>query len=131
MPGCRRVGLEVGGVTMTWSQATIDLLWGNAWTVIPLAFVVAAVCRWFPCRPATRHALWVLVLLGFVTPLVVPPRTGPLVPDVVAKLTLPAFGPSGPVTSSKPDEDESVNNIVRNMIKANTARIRSNTFSTG
>ncbi|MCH7813889.1 MAG: hypothetical protein IID40_07695, partial [Planctomycetes bacterium] len=98
---------------MTWSQTTIDLLWGNAWTVLPLALVVAAVCRWFPCRPATRHALWVLVLLGFVAPLVVPPRTGPLLPDAVVNLTAPVLPSSDQVTSPEPDRDEYADNQSR------------------
>jgi len=41
-----------------------DLLWRGALAVIPLAIVVAVVCRYVPCRPSTRHALW-LIVLGF------------------------------------------------------------------
>ena len=41
-----------------------DLLWRGALAVIPLAIVVAIVCWWMPCRPSTRHTLW-LIVLGF------------------------------------------------------------------
>lgn len=43
---------------------SIDLLWRGALAVIPLAIVVAIVCWWMPCRPSTRHMLW-LIVLGF------------------------------------------------------------------
>ena len=60
-----------------------DLLWRSALAVIPLALIVAAVCRWTPCRPATRHALWLMVLVLLVA--------APLLP----RLTLPQL-PAGP-----------------------------------
>ena len=41
-----------------------DLWWRGALAVIPLAIVVAIVCWWMPCRPSTRHTLW-LIVLGF------------------------------------------------------------------
>jgi len=49
-----------------------ELLWRNAVSAIPLAILVAATCRWLPCRPATRHALWMMVLLWMVLPPVLP-----------------------------------------------------------
>ena len=39
-----------------------DLLWRNALAVVPIAILVAVFCRWMPCRPATRHTLWLVVL---------------------------------------------------------------------
>ncbi len=57
---------------MEWAEIPLSLLWRNAWAVIPLAVLVALVCRTVPCRPATRHALWVLVLLWFIVPLGLP-----------------------------------------------------------
>ena len=36
---------------------TADLLWRNALAVIPLAILVAVICRWSSCRPSTRHVL--------------------------------------------------------------------------
>src|SRR5262245_38386438 len=32
--------------------------------------IVALVCRFFPRRPAIQHALWAVVLIKFVTPIV-------------------------------------------------------------
>ncbi|MFQ5489744.1 MAG: M56 family metallopeptidase [Phycisphaerae bacterium] len=46
---------------------TAELLWATALTAIPLAVLVAATCRWLPCRASTRHALWALMLLWFAT----------------------------------------------------------------
>ena len=45
-----------------WDAIPTDLLWRYALAVIPLALLVAAVTRWIPCRPATRHLLWLTVL---------------------------------------------------------------------
>ncbi len=39
-----------------------DVLWRTAIAVIPLAVLIAVVCRLVPCRPSTRHALWLVVL---------------------------------------------------------------------
>lgn len=46
----------------------LDILWRNAIAAVPLAVVVAAVCRWAPCRPSTRHAMWAGVLLVLLAP---------------------------------------------------------------
>jgi beta-lactamase regulating signal transducer with metallopeptidase domain len=51
---------------------SMDLLWRNALAVIPLAMVVGAICRWAPCRPSTRHALWLLVLISLLAPPMLP-----------------------------------------------------------
>ena len=51
-----------------------EALWQNALGAVPLALVAALICRFVPCRPATRHTLWVVVLLTFLVP--------PLLPDV-------------------------------------------------
>ena len=40
----------------------------NAIVATLLAGIVSIVCRCCPCRPATRHALWLVVLLKLVTP---------------------------------------------------------------
>lgn len=60
---------------MTLALASLDLLWRNALGAIPLAIVVALVCRFLPCRPSTRHALWVIVLLSLLAPPLIPQRT--------------------------------------------------------
>jgi beta-lactamase regulating signal transducer with metallopeptidase domain/archaellum component FlaC len=56
---------------MELSHVTTGWLWPAALGAIPVAVVVAAVCRAGMCRASTRHALWVVVLACFlVTPLV-------------------------------------------------------------
>ena len=63
---------------MGWLLEVPDLLWRSAWAIVPLVLLVAAVCRWLPARPVTRHALWVIVLGAFLAPLF-----GPLLPTGV------------------------------------------------
>jgi len=46
-----------------WLVTAMDAVWRNAWTVIPAALLVGAICGWGRCRPATRHSLWLTVLL--------------------------------------------------------------------
>ena len=54
----------------TWSGIETGALWRHAIGVIPLVLVVAGVTRFMPCRPATRHVLWLTVLIGLlVSPL--------------------------------------------------------------
>lgn len=57
---------------MNGTAGVTQLLWSNAWAVIPLVVAVAVACRVMRLRPATRHMLWVVVLLGFVVPLGLP-----------------------------------------------------------
>ncbi len=45
-----------------------ELLWIGAIAAVPLGLLVAFVCRLSWTRPATRHALWLAVMLSFVTP---------------------------------------------------------------
>lgn len=59
----------------SWMALGTDALWRNAVAVIPLALLVAAICRFTRCRPATRHALWTLVLLWLMLPPVMPGLT--------------------------------------------------------
>ena len=49
-----------------WVSAIIEVLCRNGLAVVPLAVLVAGICRWVPSRPATRHTLWLLVLLWLV-----------------------------------------------------------------
>ncbi len=46
-----------------WLVTAMDAVWRNAWTVVPAAALVWAICRWGRCRPATRHSLWLTVLI--------------------------------------------------------------------
>ena len=50
----------------------LDLLWRYALAAIPMALAVAAVCRLLPCRPTTRHAMWLTTLLFLVVAPFVP-----------------------------------------------------------
>ena len=56
-----------------WSLFPTDQLWRYALAVIPLAILVGCITRFVPCRPATRHTLWLSVLVWLVT--------APLFPD--------------------------------------------------
>ena len=60
-------------------DTAISILWRNALASLPLALIVAGCCRLLPLKPATRHALWSLVLLILLTP--------PMLPDLGVKLT--------------------------------------------
>jgi beta-lactamase regulating signal transducer with metallopeptidase domain len=89
-----------------------DLLWRTALAVIPLALLVAAACRWLPCRPSTRHAMWVLLLLALIALPVVPARTPSRLLDLAATLEVeepvvdrPA-GITPVVMAASPDEVE-------------------------
>ena len=57
-----------------------ELLWRSALAVIPLALIVAAICRFTPCRPCTRHALWLVVLALLVAAPLLPSVTLPQLP---------------------------------------------------
>ncbi len=46
--------------------AITDVLCRNGLAAIPLAVLVAILCRMFRSRPATKHTLWLVVLLWFV-----------------------------------------------------------------
>ncbi|MFH1418663.1 MAG: M56 family metallopeptidase [Planctomycetota bacterium] len=56
----------------TFGLTTADVLWRGALAVVPLALIVGAICRWVPCRPATRHTLWCCVLASLLVGLVLP-----------------------------------------------------------
>src|SRR5215510_14042528 len=57
---------------MDWAFPGSTGLWQAAWAAIPVALVVALLCRLLPCRPATRHSLWIAALLALVVPLILP-----------------------------------------------------------
>jgi len=60
-----------------------DEIWRFALAAIPLAVIVAVVCRCLPCRPSTRHTLW-LTLLGLF--LIAPLLPQAPVPDLASWL---------------------------------------------
>ncbi|MEE8156472.1 MAG: M56 family metallopeptidase [Phycisphaerales bacterium] len=89
---------------------SIDLLWRGALAVIPLAIVVAIVCWWMPCRPSTRHTLW-LIVLGFFAAAPFIPRVP--IPQIAALSLTAADAEVGPQslpssrTLRSPGEDAS------------------------
>ncbi len=56
-----------------WTAQVADALWRNALGAVPLALLAACACRALPLRPATRHMIWLLVLLRFVCPFISSP----------------------------------------------------------
>lgn len=57
---------------MAWIDFLAAQLWQHVWAVIPLALIAAAACRLSRCGPVTRHGLWVVVLLWFILPPLLP-----------------------------------------------------------
>ncbi len=57
---------------MDWAATAISELWRHAWAVVPVACGAVVLTRVMPLRPVTRHGLWVVVLLWFVAPLLIP-----------------------------------------------------------
>jgi len=43
----------------------VELLWRGAIAVVPMAILVAIICKFAPCKASTRHMLWLIVLLLF------------------------------------------------------------------
>ena len=79
-----------------WTLQATDLLWQSALAAIPLVLMVALACRLLPCRPATRHTLWLLVLLWFVVGPFLPnsptARVGAVLSDAIVPADKPAAG---------------------------------------
>ncbi len=76
------------------SALDVNHFWQFALLAVPLAAVVAATCRFLPCRPATRHLLWLtLLVLLLVAPLL--PRSP--APDLTSLLAV--AGPTDAPTS--------------------------------
>jgi len=69
------LGFEFKGNAMAaLTSMGLDAMWRVSFVAIPLALIVAGVCRWGRCRPCTRHVLWLSVLVWFVA--------GPFLPSV-------------------------------------------------
>ena len=51
-------------------QFGLDQLWASGLAAVPLALGVWLLCRFCRIRPATRHMLWVIVLVSLVTPMI-------------------------------------------------------------
>ena len=69
-----------------WVSPAAEYLWHNGLSAIPLVLMVTAATRWLPCRPSTKHLLWVMVLGWLVTPPLIPGLPGiadPVEPEPV------------------------------------------------
>ncbi len=55
-------------------------LWRGGIAVVPLAVLAAAAARLLPCRPSTRHALWLVVLMVLVASPLLPRLDIPQLP---------------------------------------------------
>ncbi|MCH7885693.1 MAG: hypothetical protein IIC01_10640, partial [Planctomycetes bacterium] len=69
-----------------WVSPAAEYLWRNGLSAIPLVLMVTAATRWLPCRPSTKHLLWLMVLGWLVTPPLVPGIPGladPVEPEPV------------------------------------------------
>src|SRR5262245_9400864 len=57
---------------MSLAYHATEVHWRIALTLIPLARAIGLICRILPCRPATRHTLWVIALLSLLAPPILP-----------------------------------------------------------
>jgi len=48
------------------SAPSVDQLWRFALAAVPMVLVIGVLCRVLPCRPSTRHSLWLVALLMLV-----------------------------------------------------------------
>jgi len=72
-----------------WTVDILDALWRSAIGAVPLALLVALICRYLPHRPATRHALWCIVLLALLVLPLLPALSG----DVATATPAPSASP--------------------------------------
>lgn len=56
-----------------WAESVVETIWRVGWMALPLVLVIGFLSRWTVKRPATRHAMWFVALLGFIVPMLVPP----------------------------------------------------------
>lgn len=110
----------------SWAPWLTDLLWRNALAAIPLAVLVAAVCRWSRCRPATRHALWLALLVWLVIPPILPRPDWTAATEVAVEAETPADAHSAPPAgAASPDEDALVSQPESGRDSPGTSHARS------
>lgn len=68
-----------------------QMLWHNALAAVPLAFLVAVVCRVAPLRPSTRHLLWLAVLVRLLLPPLPADFNVPPPLEIQSSSTTPSF----------------------------------------
>lgn len=94
-----------------WATLASQLLVRTALAAIPLALLIAAVCRWLPARPATRHSLWLVLIAWFLVSPFLPGL--PLWNLVATKLAPVENSVTAAIisTESLPEEVESIDPI--------------------
>ncbi len=68
-----RLAIATAVILILVSTQASTLLWRNALVLIPLTLVVALACRWLPCRPITRHTMWLALLIWPLAGTLLPP----------------------------------------------------------
>jgi hypothetical protein len=81
------------------SALSIDQFWQSALLAIPLAAIVAATCRCLPCRPATRHTLWLTLLVLLVVAPLLPRSPAPDLTTLIAVAETTGASVSEPQTA--------------------------------
>ncbi len=54
---------------MDWSTRGLELMWIGGLAAVPVALLAGALTRWRGTRPATRHAMWIAVMVTFIAPM--------------------------------------------------------------
>ncbi len=70
-----------------WVSQTAEMLWRNGLTAIPLVILTATLVKFLPCRPATRHTMWLVVLGWMVVPPLLPDPPTPQLATIWTDLT--------------------------------------------
>src|SRR5262249_51758341 len=104
MPRMPARGPETAMTMANWLLSAMDALWLSAWAVVPAALLAAAICRWAPCRPATRHSLWLMVLLLPIAIPILPGRSYPASPAPEPIVNRGAESPAWIDRSPLPDQ---------------------------
>lgn len=89
-----------------------DEIWRFALAAIPLAVIVAVACRCLPCRPSTRHTLWLTLLVLFILAPFLPRAPVPDLAALAGGEIVAAYQPQAaadgqPVTIGRIEKDHS------------------------
>lgn len=103
-----------------WVTLATDTLWTSAIAAVPIALAVAVVCRCLPCRPTTRHALWLIVLVWFLVPAVLP--ASQLVPGLSPRFVTLTGGASDGELDTSTDTGRPTGGVPRRALTASPER---------